>query len=331
MSLSLYQFVLLRWYFRLFIWTRFLWQVSRIDLRLIPTHPDRCGGLGFVAAVGNAFVPILPAQGGLARLALPLGKRSSLHVAGRDTRIDGDINSQALAALAEATCRGSTVAYTFALPTYAQSVVQEDGAVSRREIENSTRRRVSLRCTVIDDVAECRPALDAHIPKNHATARWLIGRRRHSGNNLAVIAAPDRPAIRCGEDELALIERPVRVEAMGLLAKKLSEESRKPCATEDRRRTGAAVGMQRVAGQHDPARQLGQTAPLPSPGAVFRFIVSIGRGDKDGAGRHCDEGHTKSVHTSSVMQHLAQAALVQRRSDFLCRRVDGNTFPTDHY
>lgn len=35
------------------------------------------------------------------RLDLPLGKQSSLHVAGRYTKIDGDINGQALAALAE--------------------------------------------------------------------------------------------------------------------------------------------------------------------------------------------------------------------------------------
>ena len=48
-SLPLFQFLLLRWYFRLFIWARFLWQVSRIELRLMPTHPDRCGGLGFLA------------------------------------------------------------------------------------------------------------------------------------------------------------------------------------------------------------------------------------------------------------------------------------------
>src|SRR5204863_10053986 len=36
-SLPLTQFLLLRWYYRLFIWTRFLWQVSRIELRLVPT------------------------------------------------------------------------------------------------------------------------------------------------------------------------------------------------------------------------------------------------------------------------------------------------------
>jgi hypothetical protein len=62
-SLPLLQFLLLRWYFRLFIWTRFLWQVSRIELRLLPTHPDGCGGLGFLDLVPLAFVPVLLAQG----------------------------------------------------------------------------------------------------------------------------------------------------------------------------------------------------------------------------------------------------------------------------
>lgn len=44
------QFLLLRWYLRIFIWARFLWRVSRIDLALLPTHPDRNGGLGFLGA-----------------------------------------------------------------------------------------------------------------------------------------------------------------------------------------------------------------------------------------------------------------------------------------
>jgi hypothetical protein len=62
-SLPVLQFLLLRWYFRMFIWTRFLWQVSRIELRLLPTHPDGCGGLGFLNLVPLAFVPVLLAQG----------------------------------------------------------------------------------------------------------------------------------------------------------------------------------------------------------------------------------------------------------------------------
>jgi hypothetical protein len=61
--LPVLQFLLLRWYFRLFIWARFLWQVSRIDLMLLPTHPDRCGGLGFLLSVRRAFAPLLMAQG----------------------------------------------------------------------------------------------------------------------------------------------------------------------------------------------------------------------------------------------------------------------------
>jgi hypothetical protein len=64
-SLPLFQFILLRWYFRLFVWARFLWHVSRIELKLVPTHPDRCGGLGFLANVCTAFAPLLLAQGAL--------------------------------------------------------------------------------------------------------------------------------------------------------------------------------------------------------------------------------------------------------------------------
>ena len=62
-SLPVFQFLLLRWYFRLVIWARFLWHVSRINLRFVPTHPDRAGGLGFLGAVAYAFSPVLLAQG----------------------------------------------------------------------------------------------------------------------------------------------------------------------------------------------------------------------------------------------------------------------------
>jgi hypothetical protein len=64
-SLPLFQFLLLRWYFRLFIWVRFLWQVSRIELSLIPTHPDRLGGLSFVAGQVYAFAVLAVAHGAI--------------------------------------------------------------------------------------------------------------------------------------------------------------------------------------------------------------------------------------------------------------------------
>jgi hypothetical protein len=64
-SLPLFQFILLRWYMRLLIWFRFLWQVNQIELNLIPTHPDRCGGLSFLGKSSYAFAPILFAQGAI--------------------------------------------------------------------------------------------------------------------------------------------------------------------------------------------------------------------------------------------------------------------------
>jgi hypothetical protein len=64
-SIPILQFLLLRWYLRLFIWFRFLWQVSRIDLNLIPTHPDRCAGLAFLGRSAYAFGPVLFAQGAM--------------------------------------------------------------------------------------------------------------------------------------------------------------------------------------------------------------------------------------------------------------------------
>jgi hypothetical protein len=57
------QFLLFRWYFRIFIWARFLWHVSRIDLVLIPTHPDRNCGLGFLGASAYAQSLLLTAHG----------------------------------------------------------------------------------------------------------------------------------------------------------------------------------------------------------------------------------------------------------------------------
>jgi hypothetical protein len=64
-SIPMFQFILLRWYLRLLIWFRFLWQVSRLNLHFIPTHPDRAAGLGFLGKSSYAFGPILFAQGAM--------------------------------------------------------------------------------------------------------------------------------------------------------------------------------------------------------------------------------------------------------------------------
>ena len=62
-SRPLFQFIAYRWYFRIFIWARFLWQTSRLDLNLIPTHPDRACGLGFLSMNSVLFSPLIMAHG----------------------------------------------------------------------------------------------------------------------------------------------------------------------------------------------------------------------------------------------------------------------------
>jgi hypothetical protein len=53
--LPAFRFVLLRSVFRLVVWYAFLWQLSRLDLKLYPSHPDRVGGLRFVSEVQVSF------------------------------------------------------------------------------------------------------------------------------------------------------------------------------------------------------------------------------------------------------------------------------------
>lgn len=65
LSLPIYQFLMLRWLLRIFVWTRFLWQVSRLNLYLVPTHPDKAGGLGFLAGSAAAFIPLTLSLGSL--------------------------------------------------------------------------------------------------------------------------------------------------------------------------------------------------------------------------------------------------------------------------
>jgi hypothetical protein len=72
-SLPTFQFLLIRWYFRIFIWARFLFQVSKVGLSLVPIHPDRFGGLGFLANTVYAFAPLATAHGVM--LAGPIASR----------------------------------------------------------------------------------------------------------------------------------------------------------------------------------------------------------------------------------------------------------------
>jgi hypothetical protein len=56
-SIPVFQFLFWRWCWRLVIWSQLLWRIARLDLQLIPTHPDGAGGL---AMLGVAHVDLSP-------------------------------------------------------------------------------------------------------------------------------------------------------------------------------------------------------------------------------------------------------------------------------
>lgn len=54
-SLPIFSFLVLRWGWRVLMWARFLWRVSRLELELAPAHPDHAAGLGFLARAQAGF------------------------------------------------------------------------------------------------------------------------------------------------------------------------------------------------------------------------------------------------------------------------------------
>jgi hypothetical protein len=76
-SIPIFQFLIFRWYFRLVVWFLFLRRVSRLPLRVMPTHPDRAGGLGFLGLGAHAFVLVILAQS--VALSAGLGSRMLFH------------------------------------------------------------------------------------------------------------------------------------------------------------------------------------------------------------------------------------------------------------
>jgi hypothetical protein len=54
-STPIYQFLIFRWLWRFNVWLYFLYKVSKMDLNLIPSHPDGMGSLGFLTFTARSF------------------------------------------------------------------------------------------------------------------------------------------------------------------------------------------------------------------------------------------------------------------------------------
>jgi hypothetical protein len=58
-SIPVVMFLMFRWFWRYLIWCWFLWRISRLDLHLVPTHPDMAAGLGFLGLAQAKYAIII--------------------------------------------------------------------------------------------------------------------------------------------------------------------------------------------------------------------------------------------------------------------------------
>ncbi len=57
--MPVFRFLLLRWSWKLFLWSHLLWRVAKLKLVLMPTHPDSTAGLGGLEVVHRYFTPLI--------------------------------------------------------------------------------------------------------------------------------------------------------------------------------------------------------------------------------------------------------------------------------
>ena len=81
-SQPLYLLLTIGWLWRVILWGRFLACVSRLELNLVPSHPDHAGGLGFVGTSIRGFLVLafalsVPGAGGAAQGILFAGQKLS--------------------------------------------------------------------------------------------------------------------------------------------------------------------------------------------------------------------------------------------------------------
>ncbi len=58
-TIPITQFLVLRWIYRIVLWAGCLRALAKLDLALMPTHPDRAGGLGFLSQSLPSFGTLL--------------------------------------------------------------------------------------------------------------------------------------------------------------------------------------------------------------------------------------------------------------------------------
>jgi hypothetical protein len=134
-ALPLFQFLLLRWYFRIFIWARFLFRVARMPLKLSAAHPDHAGGLGFLGGAAFAFTPLAAAHG-----AMLAGQISSRIFYDGAALMDFKFEIGLMAALMLMLVLGPLLFFAPALAECKRQAKREYGALAQRYVSEFERK-----------------------------------------------------------------------------------------------------------------------------------------------------------------------------------------------
>ncbi|WP_395332258.1 hypothetical protein WBP06_04475 [Novosphingobium sp. BL-8H] len=100
-SLPLLLTLLLGWLWRIGVWARLLVRLSRLDLNLIASHPDQCGGLGFLGQSLRAFSAF-----GMALGTIAAGRLGHDHLLGISTSFTDGLLAGGSLALVAVLCVG---------------------------------------------------------------------------------------------------------------------------------------------------------------------------------------------------------------------------------
>jgi hypothetical protein len=157
---TLFLALLLGWLWRLILLTSLLFRIGRLKLSLVPTHPDRVGGLGFIEALPGAF----------SMVALAISAVLASHWAHDIVHHDATLNSLKLLALGFvvlwsllllapllALAPPLAAAKRDALPAYARLVGEQGRLVHRRWI-----LRENIGDAPLLDAPEVGPVTDAN-------------------------------------------------------------------------------------------------------------------------------------------------------------------------
>ncbi|QDK33252.1 hypothetical protein [Sphingomonas sp. IC081] len=106
-SLPLLLTLLIGWLWRIAIWARLLVCLSRLDLRLVASHPDQCGGLAFLSQSLRAFTLF-----GMALGAIAAGRLGHDHLSGTSSRFTDGLLVGGSVAVVAILCAGPLLLFS---------------------------------------------------------------------------------------------------------------------------------------------------------------------------------------------------------------------------